>query len=1112
MSHIRNVYLIVILLCGAAQQIVAQSTYGGVVGAVTDAQRSLVPGASIKLTEVRTNVLRTAASTAEGTFEFVNLPQGVYKLEAEKTGFRKFATQDFEVAARQTVRIDVEFTLEAVQQEVLVRDFAPLINTETPTIASSKTNRELQQLPYVFRTSNTSPIPAIAVLPEVQRAAGGNEYSLSGSLPYQNEVSVDGIMTTNVRRNGIGDGGENIFPSIETIQEIRVSSINNPAEFPQMGDITTITRSGGNTYNGALFWNYNGNSMNASPNYFSPGLPRRSVNNDVGASGGGRIIRDRTFFFGAYERLSILGPGVGVANVPEAAFREGNFSSLSTPITDPSTGQPFPGNRIPANRISAPSRVILERYIPSPNNGFREHRYSRAASTVSNQYDVKIDHYFSQRHSAYGRYSLKNWDRISPTSFEVSGPRIEERPVRTLVISDSITIRPNLINEARFGVTLSDILPRTGLRGRDFVQATGLRLVSQNLPDITGSTQVEITGYSRFGENKQEPLTTRNIEYGDNLTWIKGRHTFKGGFNIKHFNWTSPLNFTGADDFGVFRFNNNLPRGTGHPVANFLLGLPTDVDQTQTGPGVDGVAGHYGFFFQDEWRMNTRLTLSLGLRYELRPGFRDAELNISNFLRDTPNGDVAVPNEQSIKITAPGFLASIGTSRILAAAQAGLPESLRKTDKNNFTPRIGIAWRPFGTNTTVLRLGYGIYTTRMLGAVFNSLTGIHTSDNATYPNQYDAAAGTHTIVWPNTSAGAANRGASPVGTQNFSTANDPGFRDPYTQQWSFTIERELARGNSLRLTYSGHSSVHLTTAPDLNQIAPNTIGWANLPRTARPFPNWNRINTRDNGGNSVYHDFTVQFQGRWLSGLMYTSSYKWAKAISNVEDRASRANAGDFNEEIAGRTDNRFDGRYFRGQTAGIPNHRWTTNFIWDLPFGRGRQHAFGNRALDLIAGGWTLSSIITAQSGGHMTPYFSGHCASGTNCYTGIQERPDAVSGQDPNSGGKTVNSWFNTGAFTTAAFFRDGRAIFIGRFGNAGKGTVDGPGLFNFDAGLFKDFKASERWTIRAQTQIRNVTNHPNFAPPDLNMQSSNYNRIRGLAPNGLPRVIVIGARIMF
>ena len=269
--------------------------------------------------------------------------------------------------------------------------------------------------------------------------------------------------------------------------------------------------------------------MNANPNYFSRSLVTTTVNNNTGASLGGRIFRDKTFFFGAYERLSILGSAIGVATVPEAAFRQGDFSSLSTPIIDPLTNAPFSGNRIPANRITSPSKVILDQYISAPNTRANESRYGTSGSTISDQYDIRVDQIFSTNHNLFGRFSKKDWDRISPTSYQASGPRTEDRPTQNLVISDNFIIRSNLINEGRFGFTKADILPQTGLRGRDFIAATGLQLISQNPPDITGTTYVDIAGYTRFGEAKEEPLNTNNYEFADNITWIKGRHTFKGG-------------------------------------------------------------------------------------------------------------------------------------------------------------------------------------------------------------------------------------------------------------------------------------------------------------------------------------------------------------------------------------------------------------------------------------------------------------------------------------------------------------------------------------------------------------------------------------------------------
>ena len=343
---------------------------------------------------------------------------------------------------------------------------------------------------------------------------------------------------------------------------------------------------------------------------------------------------------------------------------------------------------------------------------------------------------------------------------------------------------------------------------------------------------------------------------------------------------------------------------------------------------------------QDEWRANNSVTVSLGLRYELRPPFEDREENISNFLRDTPNGDVVVPSRASIDLTAPGFAGSIGTSRILAADDIGYPKTLRFTDKDNVEPRLGIAWRPGRDNRTVIRGGYGLYHARILGQVFNSLTGIHTSDNVTFFNAFDPAARTYSIVWPKTFAGDPSRGVTRVGTQNFSTANDPRYKDPMTQQWSATFERELPLRQAFRVTYSGFRSTDLTMAPDLNQIAPNTVGFANLPAEARPFPNWNRVNTRDNGGYQNYHDFVAQFRGeltRW--GVSHTTTYKWAHSIDNIEDRG--AGQSDFQTEINGRTDNRFDPDYLRGRTTNIPAHRFVSSLIWRIPVGRGR--AFGS-------------------------------------------------------------------------------------------------------------------------------------------------------------------------
>jgi hypothetical protein len=1102
---LRSLAVVCALLLAAAvgptRPAAAQSTYGAVVGVVVDSTKAVTPGATVTLREVQTNVTRTTTSGPDGNYEFLNLTQGRYQVLVEMSGFGRISTEPFAVSARQTVRIDMELKTATLTEEVTVSGAAPLINTENPTISGSKTNRELQNLPFTFRTFNTSPVDTIAVLPEVQRGTDANNpaFSLSGGQSYQNEVSVDGISTTNVRRNGVGEGGRNIFPSVEGIEEIRVSSINNNAEFATTGDITTITKPGTNRWHGTGFFNLNNESLNANPNYFNRRIPNKSDNKNYGASLAGPIFRNKTFFFLTYERLSIARTGVGLATVPEADFRAGNFARSSTAIIDPRTGSPFPGNVIPSGRINPVAALMLSKYIASPNEGAAVARYAIDASESSNQVDLRIDHNFTPGHTAFVRFSGKELERISATTHESTGPAVYENPTRNLVFSDNWAVTPSVLNELRFGYTTSDLGTVTGVIGTDFVQETGLRLISQNFPEGSGSSRFEISGYSNWGVNQEEPLTTRVIQFGDNVTWIAGRHTFKAGADVRNYHWTSPLNFTGADDFGVFRFQAATAGGTGNALANFLLGIPNDVDQTASGPGVDGKATHYGFFVQDEWRLNNKVTLNLGLRYDLYPGFDDAELNITNFLRDTPNGDVIVPNDASRQIAKPDFTSGLGTSRILTAAEAGYPETLRFTDKNNFAPRIGVAWRPFDDNRTVLRAGLGVYHTRFLGAIFNSLTGIHTSDNQTFGNSFDPVTRTHGIVLPNTFAGAAGRGGAAVGNQNFSTANDPNMKDPQTLQWSVSLDREIGRRNAFRFTYSGRRDRELTLAPDLNQLQPNTVGYVNLPRTARPFPNWARVNTRDGGGEADYHDLTFQLRGEAIEGLNYSATYKWSHATSNIETTLNKPN---FVDETNDRTDNRFDPDYTRGPVTAIPDHRVTAILLWEVPFLKGNK----------VFGGWTLSSIMTAQSGFHLTASYGSHCGSGVNCYQ--RELADAVSGQDPNSGPKTTAQWFNTGAFTDRAFFdAAGRPIFIGRWGNAEKGNILGPGLYTIDLGLFKEFKLSGDVGLKVQVQAQNVTNHPNLGLPETNLTSPNYGRITTLQPGILgSRIVVLGARLAF
>lgn len=1122
MNHQRFVNCLRISLAGLLfllnADLRAQSIFGSVVGRIQDPAGAAVPGAGVELTELRTNVSHKATANGDGLYEFVNLTAGEYKITVQHTGFRALRTEPFLLTARQTVRVDASLTVGEVSSSITVDAVAPIINTETPTISSSRSGEQFLKGPFMYRSATTSPVRVLGLFAESQLGVSEErQFSLSGGMVYQNDVSVDGILATNIRDNGIGLRAEGLFPSTETIQELRVSSVNNGAEFAQLGAITTISKSGGNNFHGAAFYNFYGNSMRANPSYFSKAVNNnvlpREVNNDFGGNLGGRLIKDKTFFFTAYERLTKYGlvrNSASGVTVPENDIRGGDFSRFLTAaqrvvINDPTTGLPFPNNVIPQNRINAVSKSLLDKYIPAPNVSSNLFFYLQDnAPEIQQNYDVRLDHYFSSRHNAFGRYSWKDYDRVGPTNFASEGGIRTVTPSYTLALADNFLIRPNLVNEARFGFSLLRDNIVSGIRAQTFVADSGLKLYAPNVPDISGSSQIVLSGYTGFGRTKEQPLESATYEFGDNINWQHGRHTVKAGAQVHWLNFKQPAG--GFGELGAFTFDNNLSGGTNQPFANFLLGIPTTVNQTLPGPGVDASARHYGFFVQDDWRF-PKVTISLGLRYELHPAFGANNSNITNFLAQTPNGDVVVPDDASRKLATPRFVSGIGTSKILTAAEANLPTSLRYTDKNNFAPRIGVAWRPFNNNRTVIRSGYGIYTVRVLGPFFFSLTDIHTSDSQLFTNSIEN--GAHTIVWPNTFNSLANRGNVAVGTLNFGSANRLDFADPYTQQWSLTIERELNSTNSLRVSYTGNRGVKLVSSPNLNEVQPNTVGYNNLPASARPYPNFRQIRLRDNGGDSNYNDLTIQHRGRLLSGLSVTNSYKWAKGISNVEVEPSLAN---FSNEIPADLNNRFNMRYWRGPMVGIPYHRFMTDFVWDLPFGKGRK--FGSnmgRAMDRVVGGWTLSSIMMFQSGPHLTPFFTSHCSAGTDCNS--RNLPDVVAGIDPNDGPKTTEAWFNKAAYTKQPFLTAGGAsAFVGRFGNSGVGTVLGPGIAQVDAGAFKDVPVTERWSLRFYAQARNLPNRANFTNPQMNMDNADYGKIRGLNGNAYSRLITAGARIIF
>ncbi len=1091
-----------------------QSTYGSILGTITDASGALVPNAHVLIQEVNTNESREASTDDHGNYQFLNLLPGLYNVSVEHGGFSESRRERVPLDARATVRVDVSLQIGSATNRIDVVETAPVITTESGTVSDVAGGKQILQLPLNYRANSTSPFNAITLVPGVQvdsggaLSGGGNAFgfSVSGNHPPQNEVSVDGLSIVSPRDNG---PLVEAMPSSEQISEMRVTSQAAPAEYGQVGDIAFIGKSGTNAFHGSLFEYLQNDAFDSQP-LFTDEKPKKR-NNDFGGSLAGPVLlphyngKDRTFFFVDYERNMQRNSTGVVNNVPTSAMRNGDFSSSSSPLINPFTGSQFPNNQIPASLINPVSINILKTFYPAatvqnadPLDPSNNYLVNSPAPATTDLYDVRIDQVLTSKQSLFGRFSWKNASSVAPSS--PGSPIAFALQPRTLGVVYNYALRPNLLNEFRFGYLQQ-------YAGTSYPQfPDGAKLIAdlglQQLgPFPPGSAEPEFdfngsSGISGVIGGRQENLREKKIQWVDNLTNIRGRHTIKAGFDIRDVRLSDYENFTDSDNFGDFSFNGSY---TGNDFADFLLGIPYSTTIANAGPDIRGIAKEWMFYTQDSFRVNNRFTLDFGLRYEYHPPFHDPTYQDANFDRAT--GAVIVPNQTGLKLATLPFLQSINSctlatpnptsygvypcTPVLTAQQAGIPSTLRISDKKKFLPRLGFAYRP--NEKTVIRGGAGLYDQTLLGAVFYSLTGIQTSDYETYlnsdPNSFVGSK--PAILFPNTKA--STGAAIPLaGNSDFATANQLDLHDPYAEQWTFTVERALGASTGLRVTYTGLHSVGLIVSPDLNQVRPQAVAYD---PSQKPFPNFNVIKSRDNGGFSTYQGLETVITHRFSQGLFFQSSYVWSKNLSNAEGDAP--NSG-YPLENGARISNRFDLSGDRGDVSFTRRHRWLTTLNFDLPFGRNRRFASNmNRVEDALLGGWSISSILTVQTGPYLTPYYAGgNDPSGTNAPSrpGTQ-RPDrlpvsACSGLD-----SSVAQVFQNNCFYY------GWASAIGRYGNSGVGIVTGPGTVLWNSGVGKTFSLAERARLRFETTATNVLNHPNLGTPSMTANSSSFGLISSL-----------------
>ncbi len=1027
----------------------AQATFGTITGTVMDPSSAAVPNASVTVRNQDTGLARTVATDVRGQYEVTHLNPGTYAVTAEAAGFRKFEHLDLVLRSLQTARVDVNLEVGAAGSEITITAGTPVVETDAPSISDVKTAKELRDLP--LNTLNSVLLNTFLFSTPTGYQTAGSKFSMGGARGTQLYYNIDGISANSP---AFGVQNSPAEPSVESIAEMKFNMVENKAEFGEVTNVTAITKSGQNELHGRLFEQNTTSALNARP--FFAASKGQNIINDFGFSVGGPIKRNKTFFFGAYEGFRQRVPAILTPSVPTVKMRAGDFSQLlagarPTVITDPSTGQPFPRNIIPPDRLSSAALKWQELFFPQPNFGppdltVANFRGTYPQQTRQDQFDVRVDHYFSPRHTIYSRFSYK---RLQPHAIdsgvppELAGYRINVRNGRLAAVSDTWTVSPRLINEFKLGFARG-YNPREGdLTGQALIDQLGIQGLQRQPNDVRNIPNVSISNFVSIFQVAKEAPAENTFQAIDQVTYLRGSHTFKTGIEYRpqqYNNYVYP-------SFGTYSFTN---RFTGYSYADFLLGLPQTTSRTYPRPSQAARFWFLSGFVQDDWKVSSRLTLSYGLRYEYDKPPVDKFDTIFNF----DNGRIVVPNQTvRDRFVNPLFPQQIP---IVTAADTGFPErALRRPDRNNFQPRFGFAYRPFAGNKTVVRGGYGIYNDDLTADLFSQMYGGPYALTETFTNS--VTAGQPLLTFQRPFLGQGTTGSVDL------NAISVNLRNPLIQQWNLTVERSLTSDTGLRISYIGTRSTGLIYGRNINQPFPSAVPFN---QNRRPYPLFRNITYRDNGGSQTYHALSMQVSRNFSKGLSFDAAWTWAKNLTDA-DEVGTTEGGPTLENAYDRIRERADAQY-------SPRHRLVTTAIWEIPVGKGRRFANRGGLPDWILGGWQLSATYNAQTGEYMTPTFSGSDPSNTQTLGGV---PDRIGNGNLPVDQRSLNRWFDASAFVTPP---------NGRFGNSGRNILEGPGRQALNLGLFKSFRPTEKTSLRVQATFTNALNHPNFNYPNLNISA--------------------------
>jgi hypothetical protein len=1144
--------LIFALVAVAGAPLPAQSTFGAVVGSVRDSTGALVAGAEVTLTNNGTGAIRTVATGADGDYSFNNIDVGKYVLTITAPGFEKDSLPEIVLLARETRRLDATLKPGAEAQTVVVmEDAAPVITTDVSNLAETKAGDELEELPvaiYSRSAGSTSPISTLTTEAGVQTDDGGN-LAVMGTTAALLSVTVDGISSVGVEYSGPVN---EMFPSFNSIEEIRVSESNNNAEFSGVADITTVSKAGTTHYHGGLFENHENTIFNSN-NTFAISKPKIIMNDFGGTLGGPLKIphllngKDTTFFFISYEGLRLPRQTPILVSVPSADMRNGNLTSYlaaqqvaaicypnsaneANGCVPGSVGQITNTSAVPVTPIAA---NLLKYLMPQPNYGpagsYVNNYQDNFPSPISaNQGDVRLDRTISDKQTIFARFSYKNRQVTSapnttctynfcqsagsPLQGAYNTPEIDEG----MTVAHNYVFTSQLLNEFRAGYNAQHTSTNQSYSTTGLLAQTGLAgAITEPDTAWAEAPQVLINGFMATGAGNPTKQRGQIIQALDNVSWTKAKHSLKFGADFKRLTDHDDNVFGNyRDGWYVFDGSSDVGATIGDPYTAFLLGDP---DYTEVGtvnkPTMDGLGYSYAFFGQDDWHITQHLTLNAGLRYELHPPLKEIHYNTAFFQPDysatidgqTVHGAVVVPNTQAESFESKDFEQAIAPTPTLTASQAGLPSALRYTDKNDWGPRVGFAWRLFGTDKTVLRGGWGRFIESPLGFSLVSGWAVHASYVGVFSEDFANDGVTPLLSFSNPFPSSA--AGSTTGTAGFYYAFPIHYKDPSVQQWNLTIEQDLGHSIGVRVSYTGSHGSNLETMFDLNQVPANNVGYNSA---ARPYPLWSIIDSVVNAAESNYNSGTVEISRHSGKNFTFDTSYMYTRDLSNAGGATPTAFA------ISGGTfgTDRFHPGLDYGNVIYDRKSRFLATYLYNLPAGKGQRWLNSGDALNRIVGDWQLGGVTILQTGPFLTPYQETVDAANTNILTTIGEsRPDQLKNVSLYAAHRTTAQWLNPNAFPYLNL-QNAAGVGIGRFGNAPVGGVVGPGTDNTSLSLMKDVALAEGSKFTIGIESSNIFNHRNYEPPNMEVDASGFGSITALqtAEGAGPRSLELVGRITF